>query len=279
MADLYGRAYRLVIGTTEIDARAGADAGLRVAFTIERDEKRTPNNAEVKVWNLTRDHREALSKSETVSVSLEAGYLDDVGVVFAGDLRSAVTRLEGAGDRVTTVTGGDGENAIRTARIAKTFKAGTPVATVLRELARALGVGTGNLTSAAAGVSGTLSKARTLHGVCADELEAFCRTQGLRWSVQDAALQIRVEGQPVVPGTGYLLRADSGLIGDPEVSIEKNKGKVVSGTALLRADIIPGVGLRLESEAFEGNLVITQTTHRGDTQGTEWYVDFTGRPY
>lgn len=277
MPELYGRAYRLVIGTTEIDARAGADAGLRIAFNVERDEKRTPNNLELRVYNLSRDHRQALSKAETVSVALEAGYVDDVGVIFQGDLRSAT--IGGPPDRIVTVRGGDGENAIRTARINRTFKAGTPVSTVLKEIGRAMGVGQGNLLSAASGVSGTLARARTLSGVCADELEAFCRTQGLRWSIQDSALQVRVEGQPVVPGTGYLLRADSGLIGEPEVSIEKDKGKVVSFTALLRADILPGVSVRLESEAFEGNLVVTQTTHEGDSMGGPWYVHGVGKPF
>lgn len=279
MTDLYNRAYRIVIGTTEIDARSGAgSAGLRIAFSVERDEKRTPNNVELRVWNLSKTAREAIAASESVSLALEAGYVDDVGTVFQGDLRTARTNRDGP-DLITTVCGGDGENAIRTARIKRTFSAGTPVATVLRELGAALGVGTGNISAAAAGLSGSLSKARTLHGSCADELEAFCRTQGLRWSVQDSALQIRVEGQPVAPGTGYLLRADSGLIGEPEVSIEKGKGKVVSFTALLRADIVPGVAVRVESEAFTGNLVITQTTHRGDSHGAEWYVEGVGRPY
>lgn len=277
MADLYGRAYRLVIGTTEIDARAGADAGLRITFNVERDEKRTPNAAEIQVYCLSRDHREALSKAETVSVALEAGYLDDVGVIFQGDLRSAT--IGGPPDRVVTVRGGDGENAIRTAKINRTFKAGTPVATVLREIGRAMGVSQGNLTAAASGVTGALARARTVAGVCADELEAFCRTQGLRWSIQDSALQIRTEGRPVVPGTGYLLSPSSGLIGTPEVSIERGKGKVVTFTALLRADIIPGVAVALaDNEAFEGNLVVTQTTHEGDSHGGPWYVRGTGKP-
>lgn len=280
MPELFGRAYRLTVGTTRIDASAGAGTGLRIGFCIERDEKRTPNNAEIRVYNLNRDHREAIAKTETVSVLLEAGYVDDLGVIFQGDLRTARTHHEPPGRTyITTVTGGDGEAAIRTARINRTFKAGTTVAEVLRGLGAAMGVGAGNVQAAAAALSGTLPRARTFSGLCADELEGFCRTQGLRWSIQDMALQVRTEGQPIVPGTGYLLRRDSGLIGQPEVTIEKGKGKVVSFTALLRPDIIPGSAVRLESEAFEGNLVCTQTVHRGDSEGNEWFVDGVGRPY
>jgi hypothetical protein len=296
VSELFGRAFRLIVGTTEIDARADANLGLRFAFAVNRDDKRTPNNVEVKVWNLSPSVRESLAKAEVVPVSLEAGYVDDVGQIFLGDLRSARSCREGA-DFVTTICGGDGESKIRTARINRTFPAGTPVATVLKALASALGVGPGNSARAAAALSGKLSKARTISGLCYDELEAFCRTQGLRWSVQDSALQIRVEGQPVLPTTGPLLRNDSGLIGDVEV--EKNatvsrfsssvsaaklgakgsKGTIVSGRCLLRPDLIPGVAFRVESPNFSGNLVCLQTNHSGDSWGQEWYCDWVGKPY
>lgn len=284
MAELTKRAYRLIVGTTEIDARADANDGLRIAFSVQRDEKRTPNNAEISVYNLAPEHREALNNAKAISVSLEAGYAGDLGQIFLGDLRSARTRKEPSGDFVTTVCGGDGETAIRTARINRTFPAGTPVATVLRGLAQALGVSPGN--SARVSLAGTLAKARTLHGLCYDELEAFCRTQGLRWSVQDSALQVRIEGEPVLSRTGPLLRNDSGLIGEPEVERNAKSGKsgkpigtVVSGSCLLRADLIPGVAFRVESPAFSGNLVCTQTTHQGDSWAGNWYTDWCGRPY
>lgn len=300
MSDLRNRAYRLVVGSngrgTEIDARTGANNGLRIAFSVNRDEKRTPNNAEIRIYNLNPAAAQALAHADQVSVSLEAGYVDDVGQIFLGDLRSAKTRREG-GDLVTTISGGDGESAIRAARINRTFPAGTPVSAVLKGLADALGVGKGNSAAAGAGLSGRLAKARTLSGLCYDEIEAFCRTQGLRWSVQDSALQIRVEGQPVLPSTGPLLRRDTGLIGEPEV--EKNatvarfasavssakigsskaKGTVVSGTCLLRPSLIPGVAFRVSSSTFEDNLVCVQTAHIGDSHAGDWYVNWVGRPY
>ncbi len=312
MADLFGRAFRLIVGVkgqgVEIDARAGAlDNGLRVAFAINRDENRTPNNAEIRVWNMSPTDRARLAKASSISVSLEAGYVDDVGQIFLGDLRSARSRKEPNGDIVTTICGGDGETAIRTARINRTFSAGTPVATVLKALASALGCEPGNSAQAAARLGASrLSKARTLSGLCYDELEAFCRTQGLRWSVQDSALQIREEGEPVQPSTGPLLRNDSGLVGELEVEIKRFKQKtfktrtidgveyktaepgadrlvsktVVSGSCLLRADLIPGVAFRVESEpTFSGALIATQTLHRGDSATSEWHCDFSGRPY
>ncbi len=287
MAELFGRAYRLVVGATEIDASQGVGStGLRIAFAIARDERRTPNSAEVRIWNLSRASREALASAEQVTVSLEAGYVGSIGQLFLGDLRTVRTHREGP-DLITTVSGGDGEAALRTARIAKTYPAGTPVADVLRGLATALGVQRGNVEFAATRALGTarLGRARTLHGLVYDELEDFCRAQGLRWSVQDSALQVRSGDDPVRGTQAPLLRADSGLIGQPEVQA-KGKAqtgragqKVVSFSALLRADVIPGVPVALASEAFTGNLVITETTHQGDSHQGDWVVNAVGRPF
>ena len=302
----FQRAYRLTVGTVEIDARAGVGLNaLRMAFSVERDVKRHPNNCEIEVYNLTRSHQAALAKLSSVRVRLEAGYLDETGVIFDGDLRSARTR-HGATEHITRVSGGDGETQCRAARINKTFPAGTPIGTVLRELGKALGVGPGNLKDFAGATlsngSKTLSRSLTVRGAVFDELEHITRSCGLRWSVQDSALQIREVGLPVGDRQGPLLRPDSGLIGEVELEtvvadsesvkgLVKNTKKLkgegfaagsvkVTGQCLLRADLIPGTSFRVESEAFTGNLVCTATVHRGDSHSTDsWGIEWTGRPY
>lgn len=302
----FQRAYKLNIGGIEIDATKGVGLNsLRMTFSVDRDVKRRPNNCEIRVYNLTKPHQAELAKQPAVRVRLEAGYIGELGTIFDGDLRTARTRQEGPHD-VTSVAGGDGEAKIRTARINKTFAAGTPVATVINELAKSLGVGTGNLRDFAGARlqngSKTLSRSLTLYGSVYDELEHLARSCGLRWSIQDSALQLREAGLPVGDRQGPLLRKDSGLIGQVEVETviagaEKAKGVVktnkklqaqgfgkgttkVSGAALLRPDLIPGVPFRVEAEAFTGNLVCVATVHSGDSHSTDqWSVEWTGRPY
>lgn len=287
----FQRAYRLTVGTIEVDARQGVGLNsLRMAFAVERDIKRVPNNAEVAIWNLSKSSREALSKLSNVPVRIEAGYLDDVGLVFQGDLRCCRSTREGP-DIVTRVSGGDGEVKIRTARINRTFAAGTPIGTVIGDLGKALGVGEGNLRqftgAKLANGSASLSRALTIRGSVFDELEHVTRSCGLEWSVQDSALQIREAGSPVGDRQGPLLRPDTGLIGEPQVeTVAKAEpgfpagSPKVTGRALLLPDLIPGVPLRVESEAFTGNIVCTATVHNGDSHSTDsWSVDWTGRPY
>lgn len=304
------RAYRIVVGNIEIDAREGVGANsMHIAFSVERDHKRTPNNAELVLWNLSQGSRDALSKLATVPVLIEAGYADDVGVIFLGDLRSARSRREGP-DIITRVSAGDGEAKIRTARINKTFKSGTPIGDVLGALGKALGVKPGNVerfrSAALANGGRTLTRALTVSGSVFDELDRVCRSCALDWSVQNSELQLR---DSTAPATGFaegpLLRSDSGLIGDVETEVStktverfktevidgvehKTANKVtslvsqtvVSGSCLMRADLTPGRGFRVESSEFEGNLLCRSTVHQGDSHSTDgWVVQFTGVPY
>jgi hypothetical protein len=292
------RAYRIVIGDTEVDATAGVGLGsLHIAFQVERDHKRVPNNAELEVWNLARTTRDRLAKLTAVPVRIDAGYVgSEIGTIFLGDLRSARSRREGP-DIITRVSAGDGAKQCRIARLSKTFPAGTKVGSVIEALGRALGVKAGNLGAFSgarlANGSDTLTRSLTIHGAVYDELERLCRSCGLEWSVQDSELQIKEQGRPVgvAAGGGPLLRADSGLVGAPEVEVVQEASKsdpdlqkgqtVVSGTCLLRSDLRPGLPFRVESEAFTGNLVCRTTVHAGDSHATSdgWTVAWTGIPY
>ncbi len=289
----FQRAYKLTIGTTEIDASTGVGLdSLRIAFRVERDATRVPNAIEVQVWNLARETRESLGKATNVPVQLEAGYVDDgMGVLFLGDLRTARSTRDGA-DIITKVAGGDGETAIRTASLKRTFPKGTPVGSVLTAMAKALGIKTGNVSQFATrsllSGSAVLNRSLTVHGPVYDELERLCRSCGLAWSIQDSALELREEGAPVGTSRGPLLTPDSGLIGEVEVETEaqrgptdpgKKRGTIVSGVCLLRSDLVPGRSFAVSSTAFTGNLVCLATTHVGDSHAENWYVEFSGRPY
>src|SRR3972149_11451301 len=141
----FQRAYRLTVGTIEIDALLGVGlSALHIAFAVERDVKRNPNGCEIAIWNLSRSSQQALAQLANVPVRLEAGYVGDVGVIFQGDLRSARSRREGT-NVVTRVSGGDGGVKIRTAGINRTAAAGTPIGTVIGDLGKALGGGEGDL--------------------------------------------------------------------------------------------------------------------------------------
>lgn len=283
MADQFLRAYRLIIGSTEIDATAGVGRNsLRIQFSVQRDEKRVPNNAAIAVWNLAESTREGLGQLDSVPVSLEVGYVADLGLIFLGDLRSAISTREGP-EFITRVQGGDGETKLRISRVNRTFSAGTTISEMLVKFSDDLGIDEGNVrdipTPAFKNGATKISRTRTVSGLVYDEMESLCRSCGLRWSIQDSALQIRTEGQPVADREGPLLSPASGLIGVPQKETTREKGTVVSGVTLLRPDLIPGIAFRVESEAYSGNLVCIGAEMAGNSHGGDWYTRWVGRPY
>lgn len=286
------RAYRIIVGSIEIDARGGVGPNsLHIAFQVDRDHTRVPNNAEMMCWNLSQGSRDALAKLATVPVLIEAGYADDVGTIFLGDLRSARSRREGP-DIITRISAGDGETKVRTARVSRTFARGTPIGDVIGQLGSALGVKPGNLsnfrTAALANGARTLTRALTISGSVFDELDRVCRSCGLEWSVQSGELQLKARDVPATgTSSGPLLNAGSGLIGEVETEVATEakdgiaKGQtIVTGQCLMRADLVPGRSFRVESRAFTGNLVCRATTHEGDSHSSDsWVVNFVGVPY
>ena len=287
----FRKAYKLTVGSILIDASEGlTPSDLRIAFRVERDTKRVPNDVRVVVYNLNESNRDGLTQLQSVPVHLEAGYADDgVGTLFLGDLRSARTTRNGP-DYVTAVEGGDGENKIRVGRLNRSFVAGTPVGSVIRELAEALNLDIGNagdfanatLTNGGA----TLKRPLTVAGPVYQSLDRVCQSCGLTWSVQDSAVQVHELDRPVGEEEGALVTPESGLLGRVETEIATQtangvtKGQtVVSGASTLRPDIVPGRAMRVDSVAFSGNLVCRSVAHEGDTHAERWLTSFTGTPY
>jgi hypothetical protein len=217
-----------------------------------------------------------------VTVRLEAGYGDHIGQIFFGVLRKVSSWRQGA-DWLTQISGGDAEHSITTARISKTFVKGTPLTSVLREIVGSIpGIGGGGLENAARALEGAgylaggnkLQKALTFHGDSATALEQFMRSCGFQWHVSDGAFYASQVGVPTIPGEGPLLTPTTGLVDEPQI----DKNGFVVGKALLNPDLLPGRVFRIECSRVTGNFLCEKTQHKGDSSGSDWYVEFVGRP-
>lgn len=275
-AKLTNRKLTLEVGSIKIEASTTRVA-LRVAFDIQRDDKPYPNGASVSIWNLTKDHREALASKDEIAVRLSAGYEDNAQQIFFGFLRRAKTTREGP-DYITTLEAGDGEKELQTATIAKTFAVGTPVSKVLEALASAMGLGAGNvqqfLVTAKLPSGAVLLQPLTIAGPVVEELDSFTRSIGLSFSVQDGAIQLLDRSSPVLPGNAVLLKPSTGLIGQARLDVDRNTNETICvARSLLQPRMVPGSKMRIESDAVNGNFAITKSRHFGDTFTNDWYVD------
>jgi hypothetical protein len=263
---LFGRKISVQVDALVLD-------GLTVSFDVTKSlAAKTPNTAEIRIWNLNPPHRKKLQELDRVYVSLEAGYEEGTTLVFRGDLRGVTHAREGA-NWITTVTSDTGRVA-RKKRILKSFAPQSTVTDVLNAAASKMGLKLGNtsLKTIAAKIHGTgaanFFNGYALAGAVVDEVDRLARSVGLEWSVQDDELQFLDKGQPLQL-EGVLLTPSTGLIGSPEPG---NKG-LLEARCLLMPGIDPGRRVQIASHHVNGVYRIETTKSHGGTAEKEWYID------
>lgn len=256
--------------------------GHAVSFDITKSTKREPNTCTVKVLNLSADQRQAIqalslkkkksgTQSGQIRVAVEAGYVGARSLLFRGDLRTAESVREGA-TWTTTVEGEDGGRSILQARVNQSFPAGTPVVSVVRACAKALGLGLGNtdeLTAAAQTRGGsTFTGGTVLSGKAEQELTHILLSCGLTWSVQQGNVQILRAGAALSTNVVHLAEG-TGLVDSPVV----NPDGSVSARALLVPGLFPGGRVAITSSTAKGTYTIKEMQSTGESEGQDWYHD------
>lgn len=282
MALLYDRRVTVTVDTVRI-------TGLRVRFEIKKTLKtKKHNTAKLAIYNLSDDTRRALKQLQTVPVRVEAGYPDNISQIFVGDLRNVVSAQEGP-DWITRMESGDGEVAMRTARLNKAYRTLT-FEQAIKEAAGSLKIGAGNALALAAkgnfqGAIKTLTSGAMLRGKTTDIVDRLARAASLEWSIQDGQLQF-LEIDKALQGTAVLLSPQTGLIGSPELATEpisdgaktQKKRTYLKARALIQPDIVPGRQIQMQSRQFSALYRCEEVTFTGDTHGQDWYADIEATP-
>ncbi len=278
MADppLFKRRATLQIDNLEVPC--GPPDGFDVAFDVEKRSDGKPNTAEVRVWNLSTAHRGELAskfaaaagkKARRVVVQLEAGYVSGVSRIFRGDLRMGYHERDGA-DIVTKIEAGDGEFTVSRAKIFKSYAPGTPITTVLKDVAKAMGVGLGNIPNVAGFLGGgqAFVGGTTVSGKVTKELTRLTQSAGLTWSIQDGTLQFLATGK-ALDGTAIVVSAETGMVGAPNLD---HKGRLEVRTLMI-PDLFPGRKIQLDAAELQGFYLVEQVKYTGDTFSQDWYCD------
>ncbi len=243
---------------------------LRMAFKVEKTLKAHPNQAEIKIYNLAPDSRARMQKD--LAVSIQAGYAEDVNLIFIGTMRK-VDHPKVGPDVITHARIGDGEKEIKKARINTSFKGKVNPEQVLKKLLEATGLKAGNaLKKARAGdIDGALKEITTgvvLSGNPYEIMQSTARNLGYDLSVQDGAVVMLGEDE-TLDYSAFLLSPTTGLVGSPE---QGEKG-VIKAQSLLNGELIPGREVVLKSAQFDGSCRIEKVTFLGDTHGTDWFAN------
>lgn len=256
--ELFQRRWSLTVGPDGGEGRKWTD--LKTTFKVEKTGSSTPNKVEVAIYNLSPDSRGFVEKKGNVLI-LEAGYKAEIKLLGTGDVRLVTHAKEGP-DWVTKFECDDGGKAHRTI-VHESFGKDTSEADVVNHLAKKLGVKLGKLQGLS---DAKFGKGRQLTGPARAQLDALCKSRGLRWSIQDGVLQILPAGSDT--GADAILLNDAhGLVGSPE---KTEAG--IKVTSLLRGGINPGQLVKVESRQVTGFFVAEKVTHEGDSSGGSWYT-------
>lgn len=278
------RAYELTIG------KGGGDgiktSALRVAFEIQKGDTETPNKSTIRVWNLSPDTlRQA--KREFDRVILSAGYQENFGTIFAGNIIGMRIIRENATDTILAITCGDGDRAYINAFTNKTLAAGAKPTDVLNEAQDSFGgfdVERGDIPAIEDEQS--LPRGKVMFGMTRKFAREAARTTDTSWSIQDGKMTL-VKHDGYLLGEAVVLNSKTGLKGAPQQTNDGVKvqcllnpririnGRIQIDNASIQ-EVEPSVEKSDKQPAAldaDGFYRVIQIEYRGDTHGADWYCD------
>jgi hypothetical protein len=274
----------------------GGETDLRIAFKVFQSTIQSPNAAEIRIYNPSQATAKQFQGKQGKKVTLTAGYQDNSGPIYIGEIKQSFIRKE---DQVTTVLllfCATADGAYNQGRVDTTVSAGhTPqdrVDAAVKAMAP-FGVSLGL-------VNVDLSQPKyprgiPLVGMARDVLRGVALSAGALWSIQDGNQVHIVKNGNSVPGPAFVLNSQTGMIGFPEQtedgiivrSLINPALKINSLVQINQASIQQATpdyaGIASDASKTNFNLSNTGTIaadgmyrvlfieRSGDTRGQEWY--------
>lgn len=290
MSRQYLRKVSLVVGD---QAGEGLDLSeLKIRFNVCQWDLQTPNNATIRVWNVS-DRTAERARREFTRVILQAGYENGpFGTIFEGSIIQAKRGRENATDTYLDIRAADGDEAYNFAMISTSLTAGATPKARLDAMTKAMephGVRPGYTPDLP---GGALPRGKVMFGMARDHLRQFAGTTDTKWSIQDGRVQLVPIGG-VVPGPVVVLNADTGMVGIPEQTaagiqvrcllnpeIKMGRAVQIDNASINRVTLAVDLQGQLQNYflpkvADDGLYRVIVAEHSGDTRGNDFYSDLT----
>jgi hypothetical protein len=262
---------------------------LRIKAKVEKHLLKIPNQAEVTIYNLNSTSRDDLTRGPT-KVRLEAGYDGTPRLLFIGDVRFASNEHTGT-EWETKLQLGDGARAYAEARHNRSYTKGTPLVTIIGDLAKKFGVSLPSEIASMDELKTRLPTGEVVTGWAADELTRLLAPFGMDWSFQNGRLQI-MRYDDVIPGVARVISEDDGMIDAPVIDPPKIRAPRKAGRRgkarelkvpklkvkhTLYPELAVGESIQVQSRSINGDFRVDAVTHELDSWGAEWTSDIVGR--
>lgn len=232
---------------------------LDVEFVVPFDDDMEANEAEIIAYNLSDNTIKNIHKD--ASVSIEAGYEDDTGILFDGIITKVKTTYDGA-DKVTTIYALDDvkEHPIES----MSFAEGTTASYILRQLINKTGIPVAAFNPRR---DHTYKDSQTVDGDLMENIKKYAEVCGISVYVCQGKIYARyiTEGDNV----NFKVCSDTGMISSPSAYTEEVKAEdfedIVNGfevEMLLQHRMRTGAIIELDSKVASGTYRVCSGEHR-----------------
>lgn len=188
---------------------------LEIEFEVPFSDKNEPDVSSVYIYNLSDQTINDIRKDGYLY--LNAGYkqLGNKANILTGEIESVETAWEGL-DKLTTITVSDGAKKWRTAKLNKTYKEGTKASQIMKDLAEAMAY---EIVEISPKNDLAYKLGKTIKGPASKSLVQLVKDTESKMFINKNRIIIRDQAKGT--STGFILNADSGLVGSP--TLNKNE--------------------------------------------------------
>lgn len=270
---------------------------LRVDFNIQNNEESNPNKSTIKIFNLSESNRDLITNDKyAVTVSVFAGYVENNSefLIAKGDIDDILVKKMGAGT-TTVLMIEDGKTEIDNAYFNKSYAKGVSKKKIIKDAVKSLKLDSlltdariDQILSILDGSDEKNTQGSTFSQKTKDFLNTYLPKIGISWSVQNGKVLL-LGHEDVVSDDMYLLTPSTGLIGQPQKTIIKEKKKKGDKKesnligydiqSLILPDVKIGYLLSIESFNFTGVVKIKSFTTSGSLFTNDWKMNIKTRVY
>lgn len=295
----YGRYLSIVAGPATYNIVDGVGApGLRCRFTAKLGVTLGYNTATVRVTNPLPETAQmiAAQQATNLKITIDAGYQDNHGLIFSGEIKQAVYGRDSQTDTVLTMYCADSHTAHNFGVVNKSLAAGSTPQDHVNAAVQAMAavsptpVSLGYVDPALILSQPSYPRGVALYGMARDTLWNVARSKQANVFVDQG--QVKILGYAnSIPGDAVVLNSRSGLIGMPSLE---------SGGIMVRSQIMPQIKMGgqiqvdqsliqisaqplgpngeiapnlFPSKAADGFYKVLTIIYDGDSRGTPWYAD------
>jgi hypothetical protein len=269
-------------------------SSMRVRFLIRQSSTQSLNPGEFRIYNLSKATAKQIAGpgSEFTHITFSAGYVDNVGAIYQGNIIHSQTGRENPVDTFADLFCRDGDKAYNWGQINKTFAAGSRQRDHVDEILKVMkpfGITEGTIKGLS---TAPYTRAVSLYGMARDVMRTICHSNNATWHILNETLNHIPISDPG-SGDGFVLNENTGLIGMP---VETTSG--ISVTAFINPAFKVGKKLIIDEASIQrfawnvnygdaqrdqlalkallatndGTYKIFSIEWRGDTHLTDWYA-------